>query len=180
MADNFDAYIKFKGINGECLDTEFSGKKVCELITLSISPGQQTFTITKPTDSGSPQLHNKYCLNFSKNDAEQAVITGVRIYVRKDTGSSTKSEVNTGLEKNLPAAPYIIWEFTGVCVKSFDWKLDSSGVSEDEITCSFETCLVKYRPQSKTGALGAWGTPIGWDFDEDTDKVDELKDGEVF
>lgn len=179
MSDQFDAYIKLKGIDGECLDKEFSGKKVCELITLSISPGQQTFTITKPTDSGSPKLHNKYCLNFSKNDAAQAEIPCVRIWVRKDCGGAASSALS-GQTGKFPAAAFIIWEFTKVCVKSFDWKLGGSGESEDEVTFSFATCLVKYRPQSASGALGAWSSPGAWNFEDDTPDVTEKGDTGVF
>lgn len=178
MADQLDAFMRLKGIDGESTDGEFTGKKVFELITFDISPDAQTISFTKPSDIATPLLHQKYCLNFSKNSKTEKWITAGRLWVRKDCGGQARSAL-TGVTKRYPGAAYLIYDFRKLSVKNFGWKVDATGLSFDTVMLSFEGFLVKYRPQKADGWLGTFS--IGaWNFSDKGTSMTECTDGEIF
>jgi type VI protein secretion system component Hcp len=179
MADQLDAFMRLKGIDGESTDGEFTGKKVFELISFSISPDAQTITLKKPSDLSTAMLHQKYCLNFGLNSKTEKWISAGRLWVRKDCGAQAKSALN-GVTKRYPGSAYLIFDFRKLSVKKFDWSVSDSGVSEDDITLSFEGLLMKYRPQKADGSLGTFNTGA-WHFSEKSAKaMTECTDGEIF
>jgi type VI protein secretion system component Hcp len=179
MSDHLDAFMRLKGIDGESSDGEFTGKKVFELISFSISPDNQTITLKKPSDMATALLHQKYCLNFSRTNKEGKWIKAGRLWVRKDCGAQARSAL-TGVTKRYPGAAYLIYDFRTLSVKKFDWSVSDSGVSEDDITLSFEGLLVKYRPQKANGWLATFQT-AAWHFSEkNSTAMTECTDGEIF
>jgi type VI protein secretion system component Hcp len=171
MADHLDAFMRLKGIDGESSDAEFKGKKVFELISFSISPDSQTLTFKKPSDLATAVLHQKYCLNFSRNNKTEKWVTAGRLWVRKDCGG-----IDAG---KIPGTAYLIYDFKKMSVKKFDWSVSDSGIAEDDITMSFEGLLVKYRPQKATGELGTFQMGA-WNFSEKGTAMTECTDGEIF
>ncbi len=179
MADQLDAFMRLKGIDGESTDGEFKNKKVFELISFSILPDSQTVTFKKESDLATALLHQKYCLNFSRNNKEDKWIKAGRLWVRKDCGGQARSAI-AGVTKRFPGAAYLIYDFKKLSVKKFDWSVSDTGVSEDDITLSYDGLLVKYRPQKKDGWLGTFQS-AAWSFSEKSAAgMTECTDGDIY
>jgi type VI protein secretion system component Hcp len=110
------------------------------------------FTIKKHIDKASPDLLMACCRAGLDNLSPKPKPIDWAIVSVRESGDTV-----TDSSGKVKANPWLIIEFQKVWVKSFKWSLSPGGDSEsasgeEEVTFTFESILIKYCRQDRTGA----------------------------
>ncbi|HWY87018.1 MAG TPA: type VI secretion system tube protein Hcp [Gemmataceae bacterium] len=127
--------------------------------TASIAePTVGKFTIKKYVDKASPDL---FLTCLKKKTIKWGIITV------RETGEEQRK-------------PYLVLEFTDLTVDSFHWDMNpgdpESSAETETVDFSFQTILIKYSRQEKSGAHQVVKMK-GWNRNTHNDSVDELDTG---
>jgi len=206
--DNLDAFLKIKGITGECHDAgmikragqgvmelskvEFKGTAISKRSGRGKGSGGGMFSRESDTDVEDEEEEEKpFTLQISKlvDSASPILYQHYCIWAGQDPAAIKNRppykaaklwvrKAGVGKEPEYPGLIYFTFEFTELKIISFSWDFDSSGEAGEDIEFQFNTCLVKYRKQDITGGLNE--TVIrGYDFKQNKLYGKELGDGDV-
>jgi len=105
-----------------------------------------TFTIEKDVDNATPHLFQFYCKHWTSTRSPGKVPDGDDIF----------DEAKVTVRKASGKAPieYLVFEFRGVWIKSWELKGKGDELPDEQIEFAFDACQMRYWPQKLTGARG--------------------------